>query len=456
VGEGRAIYANTKQFIRYMVSSNIGEVVAIFFAALIGAPPGGPPRRASAAPGRPTPAGAPRVGGDVAHSVAVSQDVLAMVGAERARAGAGMPEVLNPVQLLWVNLVTDGLPATALGFNPPDRDIMRARPRRRAGAASGGASVPARLMCEAAQLHRHRPAAFLRFRRMLQEPRCRACEQARSRLAVSAAGSCCLRDRCTAMHRVRAGSGARGRRQPPEERAADAHARPPRRRQEEGIIDRWLVVRYAVIGLYVGCATVAGFGWWFLSFSVCPKLARQPRRAAGREATSLRAPARAFCTAPPLPAAAAGHMWVMMNAQRYIAAGTALGASSASRTRGRKTPTAALARPPCPACPPGAARCGGPGSPRRVPSGARAAAQEGPRLSWHQLTRSSACASADACAVFRDRRPGTVAMTVLVVVEMFNALNALSENNSLLQARARGPRAPAPAAETYHALCASL
>lgn len=76
VEEGRGIYDNIRKFIRYLLASNVGEIVTMFVAML-----------------------------------------------------AGMPLPLTPIQILWVNLVTDGLPAIALGVDPAERDIMDRPPR---------------------------------------------------------------------------------------------------------------------------------------------------------------------------------------------------------------------------------------------------------------------------------------------------------------------------------------
>ena len=86
--EGRIIYGNIRKFIRYLLSCNIGEVVTMFFGMLM-----------------------------------------------------GMPVILLPIQILMVNLVTDGIPAIALSFDPPQDDVMLEKPRKRSESVfSGGLS----------------------------------------------------------------------------------------------------------------------------------------------------------------------------------------------------------------------------------------------------------------------------------------------------------------------------
>ncbi|MBI3995676.1 MAG: HAD-IC family P-type ATPase, partial [Nitrospirae bacterium] len=76
VEEGRIIYDNIRKFTRYMLSTNSGEILVMFFAILF-----------------------------------------------------GLPLPLLPIQILWINMVTDGLPALALGLEPPERAVMKRPPR---------------------------------------------------------------------------------------------------------------------------------------------------------------------------------------------------------------------------------------------------------------------------------------------------------------------------------------
>jgi Ca2+-transporting ATPase len=87
VEEGRAIFANIRKFLRYLLSSNIGEVMTMFFGVLL----------------------ADRIG---LHE-----------------AGSGVVLPLMATQILWINLVTDGPPALALGVDPPDAGLMQQPPR---------------------------------------------------------------------------------------------------------------------------------------------------------------------------------------------------------------------------------------------------------------------------------------------------------------------------------------
>ena len=89
VEEGRTIYSNIRKSIHYLLSCNIGEIITIFSSILV---------------------------------------------------GVGSP--LTAIQILWLNLVTDGLPALALGVEPAEKDVMKQPPRKPdEGVFAGGMGV---------------------------------------------------------------------------------------------------------------------------------------------------------------------------------------------------------------------------------------------------------------------------------------------------------------------------
>jgi Ca2+-transporting ATPase len=84
VEEGRNIFTNIREFVEYLFSSNIGEVFVIFTSLLL-----------------------------------------------------GLPLPLVAIQILWINLLTDGFPALALGVDAPEKDIMLKKPRRKKAVIAG-------------------------------------------------------------------------------------------------------------------------------------------------------------------------------------------------------------------------------------------------------------------------------------------------------------------------------
>ena len=93
VREGRRVFDNIRKFLRYLLTSNTGEVLTVFLGV-------------------------------------VGSSVLGLAGTE-AGGGGGVVLPMLATQLLWINLVTDAAPALALGVDAPTDDLMARPPRRR-------------------------------------------------------------------------------------------------------------------------------------------------------------------------------------------------------------------------------------------------------------------------------------------------------------------------------------
>jgi Ca2+-transporting ATPase len=88
VREGRSIFANIRKFLRFLLSSNIGEVFTMFFGVVL----------------------------------------AGVIGLDETGEAIAVP--LLATQILWINLLTDTAPALAMGIDPPPDDVMRRPPRR--------------------------------------------------------------------------------------------------------------------------------------------------------------------------------------------------------------------------------------------------------------------------------------------------------------------------------------